>query len=76
MQFQERLYSQAIPNQLHGLKWPSAQKLFPELTFDAKKVNMKSTGAANLNTLMTFTGLVTNAELAGDNSLHKAITMH
>lgn len=64
----------SIPNQLHSLKWPFAQKLFQELMFDTKKVNIKSTASSNTNDIYR---LVSSAEYHRDNSLsHKAITMH
>lgn len=73
MQFQERLHSHASPNQLlktaWALKWLSVWELFWEFMFDKKKVTMKSAGAASSETLMAFTRLVPNVDLARDNSL-------
>lgn len=55
-----------------ALKWSSAQKLFWDLMFDTKKVNMKSAEAASSSTLMTFTGPVSNVELVRNNALSES----
>lgn len=61
---------------LHGLKWPLHSNSFRNLGLIQRQSTWSQQGAAGSNTLMTFTGLISTAELAIDNSLSEPQSNH